>query len=309
VAKVSKGKGNSFLAYQRRFWRRFLGGAGAWARDNIFWDIAVLIIPPIVAAIRNKATSPDWETIKLALWFYGAVFAIYVLVHIVRTPWKVDQDREIDVLNLEGERDNAEAAYDTILACPKFNGHFYQFQIFPRTGLVDPEMVHQARNLSYGRKALDKQDPPKFNYDVFIELYLQNDAQGRGSIVEYVFEIEFDGTWAKLDREFSFKGWILEREEAHMDARNSLRVVKREANKAIPDLSEAASGILEQNKGVEGWLHFVLKDTAYTEFDGAKKHGQRLTLNDGKAGVHVIDRVWGGEPRPWKIVQDMSISA
>jgi hypothetical protein len=70
MEKASRGKGKAFIKYQSRFWRDFYKESAAWARDNIFWGAVVLVIPPLAALIRNKATasSPDWETVKLTLW-------------------------------------------------------------------------------------------------------------------------------------------------------------------------------------------------------------------------------------------------
>ncbi|MGD0790214.1 MAG: hypothetical protein ABR920_00465 [Terriglobales bacterium] len=206
------------------------------------------------------------------------------------------------------EYQRAEAAEQTLralLAGPKFTGHFYQFQIFPRTGLADPSFIHEIMNVAKKRPPLDPADPPKCDYDVFLEVYLQNDVPGKGSILEYVFEMEFEGSYVKLEREFSFKGWILEREESQMNARDGLSIVHDSVQKPIPDLS-AIAGLLEQGKGVEGWLHYVLKNVAYTEFDGAKKRDMRLTINDGKGEPHLINKAWTGEPRPWKVAHDFS---
>jgi hypothetical protein len=307
MAQATKAKGTTFGKYLFRFCRRFGKDASPWARDNIIWGIAVLVIPPIVALIRNRTATPDWTTIKLTLWLYGVALVIYLIGHCVRTPWKIDQEREVDVVELEGERDAADHALAKALAGPQISGHFYQFQIFPRTGIADPDFINQALNVVHGRHALDKSQPHKCDYDVFVEMYLQNDSPGKGSIIEYIFEMEFEDHFVRLEREFNFNGWIIEREESQMNAREFLKIVQKRVQKPVPSLAESAAGNLEQGKGVEGWLHYVLRDIAYTEFDGIKKRDMRLTINDGKGGSHIINKAWTGEPRPWRIGHDYSV--
>ena len=301
----SRSKGLGFGSYTKRFRHRFWRDSAPWARDNIFWGIAVLVIPPLAVYLKDRGATLDWATIKAALVLYAVALGIYIVYHLGRTAWKVDQEREDDVLSLEGERDNAEEELAVAMTGPHFVGHFYQFQVFPRTGIVDPEMMQELKDLVYDHKKLPRKDVV-CDYDVFVEAYVQNDTPGRGSILEYVFEIEIDGTYIQLECEFNFKGWILEREQSEMDANNWLTVVKANVTKPIPDLSIVAAGVLEQGKGVEGWLHYVLKNVAHTEFDGVKKHDIVLTINDGKGISHKINTTWIGEPRPWRIRHDLT---
>lgn len=79
--------------YSRRFWRRFFKDATPWARDNIFWGIVVLVVPPWAAYLRDSHPL-DWELIKTSLWLYLFAFAVYALVHLSRVPRKLDDDRE-----------------------------------------------------------------------------------------------------------------------------------------------------------------------------------------------------------------------
>jgi hypothetical protein len=268
------------------------------AADKVIAGAAVVIF---FAALFSKELARRLETgwEGLSRWWAIAPVCVLLIYRALRANYE----------RFESEvrrGDTAINELDEALAGPKFSGHFYQFQIFPRSGAIDPDMFHQAANLVDGRDALDKAEPPTFDYDVFVEIYLQNDSPGKGSILEYIFEIEFHGKYTKLDREFSFRGWRLEREESQMNAKDFLRVVKKKVYQAAPDLSVVASGILEQGKGADGWLHYVLKDVAYTEFDGKKKHDMRLTIHDGRGQPHVINRAWTGEPRPWRIAHDFS---
>jgi hypothetical protein len=80
-----------------RYWKRFLArlwkDAVPWARDNILWAVAVLVIPPVVARLLYK-NSVDWQFIRLTLYLYGIVFGAYLVLHFVRTPWKLDTERQ-----------------------------------------------------------------------------------------------------------------------------------------------------------------------------------------------------------------------
>jgi len=63
--------------YHKRFWKRLATEATPWARDNIFWGIAVLLIPPLVVWLRNPKVTLDWQTIKLTLILYGITINIH----------------------------------------------------------------------------------------------------------------------------------------------------------------------------------------------------------------------------------------
>jgi hypothetical protein len=267
--------------------------------------LSTLGVATIAFLLSYREDASATTTLLLTAKAGGIWLVVFGIYHLTRSPWKFDLKRQKEVADLDMENKKLEKNLAEVFAGPKFSGHFYQFQIFSRTGAVDPNMVHQASNLASGRSALDPSDPPKFDYDIFIEMYLQNDAPARGSILEYVFEMEVDGIFLKLDREFSFKGWILEREESHMNAKDFLTVVKKRAQKPVVDLSEAAPAVWEQKDAVEGWLHYFLKDVAYTEFKG-KKHDMRFTVHDGNGKSHSINVAWTGEPRPWRIGHDFS---
>lgn len=80
--------------YRLRFWKRFVRDATPWARDNIVWGVVVLVVPPLAAYFRDPHAQIDWPLIKNALWLYGFAFLIYALVHLCRTPKKLDADRD-----------------------------------------------------------------------------------------------------------------------------------------------------------------------------------------------------------------------
>lgn len=81
-----------FSDYYWAFLKRFWQDSKPWARDNILWGVFVLIVPPIAAYWRlHGKYAVDWELLKTTLYLYGIVLAIYLFVHLVRTPWKLNQ--------------------------------------------------------------------------------------------------------------------------------------------------------------------------------------------------------------------------
>jgi hypothetical protein len=83
-------------SYYLRFWKRLLKDATPWARDNILWGCAALLIPPLLVYLRDPHAKIDWSVIESAIWFYAVTFTLYVLVHVCRIPKKLDDDREAD---------------------------------------------------------------------------------------------------------------------------------------------------------------------------------------------------------------------
>jgi hypothetical protein len=90
-------------SYSQRFWKRFIKDATPWARDNILWGVVVLAVPPIAAYIGHADSSIDWVLIRTSLWLYGLAFLIYALVHLCRTPEKLD----IEAQGAIAQRDQA----------------------------------------------------------------------------------------------------------------------------------------------------------------------------------------------------------
>jgi hypothetical protein len=144
----------------------------------------------------------------------------------------------------------------------------------------------------------------KCGLDVFVEIYLVNAAPGKCNIVEYALEIEIDGEYKKLKWDRSFKGWILEKQESKLDDFGSS--ITEKTYLEGPDLGVYVGGkALEQRQGVEGWLHFVLDDVSFRQFDGIK-HDLIFTVTDGFGKEHKINRAWtSNDRRPTKITWDM----
>lgn len=69
----------------------------------LWFQIEKGLIPAKDAALTAKAT---------IFWPYLALIGIYLVIHLIRTPWKLDQEQEKDITNLEAqlqqERDSAQ---------------------------------------------------------------------------------------------------------------------------------------------------------------------------------------------------------
>jgi hypothetical protein len=81
-------------SYCTRFWRRLRKDAAPWARDNIFWGILVLVLPPLSIYLRDRHAQIDWGLIRTTLVLYAVAFAIYLLAHVGRIPKKLDVERD-----------------------------------------------------------------------------------------------------------------------------------------------------------------------------------------------------------------------
>lgn len=93
---------NSFESYFSRFCRRLNQDASAWARDNILWAALMVVAPPVAVWLRY-GTYPDWKTIEITLWLYALIFLAYLVAHSVRTPWKLDQQRQSEFDKVKSE--------------------------------------------------------------------------------------------------------------------------------------------------------------------------------------------------------------
>jgi hypothetical protein len=82
-------------SYYLRFWKRFRKDATPWARDNIVWGLAVLVIPPLAVYVHDPHAQIDWSVIKTGIGLYIFTAAIYILVHVGRIPKKLDDDRQV----------------------------------------------------------------------------------------------------------------------------------------------------------------------------------------------------------------------
>ena len=86
-----------FWRYWRRFVVRLWRDGFKWFWDNIFCGIIVLVVPPAVLYFLHLGKQ-DWQTVRIALYCYGAMFVLYGVVHWLRTPWKLDVDRQKELV-------------------------------------------------------------------------------------------------------------------------------------------------------------------------------------------------------------------
>ena len=91
----------SFRAYWSRFGKKLFADAYTWARDNIFWGLLVLILPALIVHFQHRDFSVDWHLIVTTLYAYAGLLVVYLVVHAIRTPWKLDSEKqkELDTAN------------------------------------------------------------------------------------------------------------------------------------------------------------------------------------------------------------------
>jgi hypothetical protein len=96
---------STFTSYYFRFVKAFFFDSVAWVRDNVFLGLLLLILPPVLAAYYYHV-APDWLLPRLTFYVYLAILSLYLLVRLIRTPWKLDAARqqEIESCNAEGEQ-------------------------------------------------------------------------------------------------------------------------------------------------------------------------------------------------------------
>jgi hypothetical protein len=84
---------DSFSGYYRRFLGRLLKDSYQWPRDNGFVAGAMAVLPPLVAFLRDRTHTADWNLIWITLFLYAVLIVSYLAIQAVRTAWKLDSDR------------------------------------------------------------------------------------------------------------------------------------------------------------------------------------------------------------------------
>src|SRR6266536_4739598 len=79
----------SLDSYYSRLGKKFWEDATPWARDNIVLGLVVLLLPPTLTFFRDRHAQ-----ILSTLILYGFALPLYFLVHLIRTPKKLDQERD-----------------------------------------------------------------------------------------------------------------------------------------------------------------------------------------------------------------------
>src|SRR5271168_17038 len=81
----------SFRYYYWQFLKEFAVDATPWARDNMILAGTMAVIPGFAVYWVDRSHSVDWPVIKTTLWLYGGALLIYLGIHMVRTPWKLNR--------------------------------------------------------------------------------------------------------------------------------------------------------------------------------------------------------------------------
>lgn len=93
MVKLKPIRHSTFRSYSEIFAARFRDEAIDWARDNILLGAVMLVVPPAVVYARHPDAKLDWETIKVALTLYAVLLALYLVAHILRTMWILDDEK------------------------------------------------------------------------------------------------------------------------------------------------------------------------------------------------------------------------
>jgi hypothetical protein len=140
-------------------------------------------------------------------------------------------------------------------AGPQFSGHFYQFRILTPS----PADVLLGPTAYVG------------DWHVFVESYIVNTVEHSGNVVDFDFKLEMGGEMRRLERLPSFDGWAM--------SDGSL----------IKDLGILmGSHAFERGHGMEGWLHFVVRNVPGTEMMQGKARDCALCITDGLTEEHTV---------------------
>lgn len=87
-----------FLCYAAKFVGRFAREATPWARDNIVLAAGMLVVPLFVGYLLDRSHRIDLGSSKITFALYGVVFLVYLAFHLAMTPWRLDQDRQAELV-------------------------------------------------------------------------------------------------------------------------------------------------------------------------------------------------------------------
>lgn len=96
---------DTFFRYYGRFLGRLFKDGYEWPRDNILFAFFMVVVPPVAAWLRDPTHVPDWAVIETTGWIYLALFIVYAAYHVIRTPWKLDEDRAGKLATVTADRD------------------------------------------------------------------------------------------------------------------------------------------------------------------------------------------------------------
>ncbi len=257
---------------------------GFWRWLRIFSLTVALMTGPL-SFVRELLSIYSPSHIQLASVFWHWVWIAFIFSSSIA--WIAEYRRAESLKN----------ELVTVKARPSFIGHLYQFNIHPRTGVAPPKMLQEALDIYAERHGQPKTEL-KMDCDVFIEAYIVNERLSVGTIVEYELEIEIEGQSLQLKSEPSFSGWIQTRSSYRIDAITGNKMEIPLKQEEVPDLMKLTAKPMQQGHGVEGWLHFVVRDVnpLKLESNPAKlKRPSPLKAVDGYGREHEITKGWKSE--------------
>jgi len=240
------------------------------------------------------------------------IFSALVVVRLLIAPFWLYKDRQAfadhreivlrcEIADKEQSLVEVQQKLKEAFSGPQFRGFFYQIQIFPRTGLGEPELLQQLTDIANTRRGLPKATVT-FDCDVFVEVCFRNAAPVRGSIIAFQMSAELGNERKSLELERSLQGYELEQEESYLEGTAHMPS-KRTTRKLLPDfVANCVNGLpIEQGRGLEGWLRFVLKDIPGQQYLDRKPKFV-FTIVDAAGEEHPITEIISGIARPGKIV-------
>jgi hypothetical protein len=146
-----------FWNYSGRLLRKLVRDAAPWARDNIVVGVLMIVAPPVCVFFRDRKHIIDWEMAKAAIFLYAGIFAIYSVVHLARTPWRLDQARQCDLERSHSEYSHLETEVQRLRSQAEDQRPILEVQVletlfekakYPREVFLNVRLKNQRPNTS-----------------------------------------------------------------------------------------------------------------------------------------------------------------
>lgn len=89
-------------SYRRRFWAKIRQDYSPWARDNIGWAIAGVVVPLILIYLRDRRHGFDWGTLWVGIALYAVAIVVWLIFASIGTAVKLD--RELREMSQEAKK-------------------------------------------------------------------------------------------------------------------------------------------------------------------------------------------------------------
>jgi len=223
------------VSYWRRLGKRLWKDSEPWARDNIVWAALMLLAPPIAVWLRQPTHEIDWTLMRTTLWIYAIAFGVYLLVHLVRTAWKLDKD-------LSGRRDALEKRVFDLESVPAVIKLTIENVVMHRTG--DQEL--------------------KWKNGEFLVQASGELLNLRSATVEYSAQLVFRGEVIELAAIKDIREWeIIERKYSQQLYPNTPSMSR--PRQSFVTNPAAITENLSRSIRNEGWLHFQIEGMGETD--------------------------------------------